>query len=54
MESVGEPCLRGPSYDVMSPEDQEAVDRNCEIANAAKFHELLRKHSEIADWIRRQ
>lgn len=54
MQPPGEPCLLPDWYDRATPEDQAALDLNCDIVNAARAHELERKHRELVEFIQRE
>jgi hypothetical protein len=52
MEPPGARCLLPDWYDRASPEDQAALELNCDLVNGERMQQVLRKHGALVEWIK--
>ncbi len=52
MEPAGKPCLLPDWYDRASPDDQAALELNCDMVNGARDQQWRLKHGALVEWIK--
>lgn len=52
MEPAGAPCLLPDWYDRASPDDQAALELNCDLVNGERAQQWKQKHGALVDWIK--